>query len=110
EWPHDEVQRMPIERMREGGEFPPAHVSGQKQDALAAFGSALKILKPVISDDFADVLTSVPRKKADLPKLAAEGSEHATHDPTALAQDFLGEGHLQIAQADAAQLAVKKID
>jgi hypothetical protein len=96
--------------MGEGGEFPSAHVPSQEQHALASFGGAFEILKPVIGDDFADVLASVTRKKTDLPELATQGSEHATHNLAPLAHAFLRKRHLQIAQADAPQLAVEKID
>ena len=49
--PHQEMQRVAVERVREGREFPCAHVAGEEQDAFAAALGALEIFGAVDDHD-----------------------------------------------------------
>ena len=48
---HDDRQRMPLQRVREGGEFPGSEVGGEKENAFAASVGALEVLKAIIDND-----------------------------------------------------------
>ena len=69
---HDDVQRMPVERVREGRKLPCAEMSSQKQHAFAASQRALVVLESLIDDDLADVLARVSRKEAHFGHMSSQ--------------------------------------
>src|SRR6266403_5863880 len=68
---HDYRQRMALQRVSEGREFPGSEVSGEIEDAFAASVGALEVFKSVIDDDAGDIFTGVAREEADFGELAS---------------------------------------
>jgi hypothetical protein len=107
---HDDRQRMSLQRVSEGREFPGSEVSGEKQNAFAASVGALEIFKAVIDNDAGDIFAGVAREEADFRKLASEGDELAANHAAALALRHFREGESEVTQADATQASVNRVD
>jgi hypothetical protein len=101
---------MALQRVSESGELPGAEVSGEKKNAFAASVGALEVFKTVIDDYAGDIFSGVTREEADFGELAAEGDEFAAKQAAAGALRHFREGESQIAQADAAQASVNRVD
>jgi hypothetical protein len=101
---------MALQRVSESGELPGAEVSGEKNNAFAASVGALEVFKAVIDDYAGDIFSGVTREEADFGELAAEGDEFAAKQAAAGALRHFREGERQIAQADAAQASVNRVD
>ena len=101
---------MAVERVGEGGELPGSEVSGEEEDAFAAGVGALEVFESVIDDDAGDIFAGVAREEADFGELASEGDEFAAKQAAAFALRHFREGESQVAQADAAQASVKRVD
>ena len=98
-----------MQGMGEGGEFPGAEVSSQKQNAFAAGVGALEVLEPVVDYDAGDVFARVAGEKADFGELASERNENTAQDAASLAATHLGEREGEVAHADSAQASVKQV-
>jgi hypothetical protein len=94
----------------ESGEFPGSQVSGKKQDPFAASVGALEVLKALIDDDAGHIFAGVAREEADFGELASERNEFAAKKAAALRLRHFGEGEGQVAQADAPQASVNRVD
>src|SRR6266403_1575404 len=101
---------MALQRVSEGGKLPRSEVSGEKEDAFAASVGAVEVFKFVIDDDAGDVLTGVTREEADFGELASERNEFAAKQAAALALRHFREGESQVAQADASQASMNRVD
>src|SRR5215470_4014843 len=82
----------------------------EEEHSLAALRGAVEVLEAVVDDGVTDVFGGVAGEEADFAELAAEGSKDLAHDLATIARAHLGEGKLQIAHADAAQLSVQQVD
>jgi hypothetical protein len=85
-------------------------VTGEKKNAFAASVGALEVFKCIIDDDAGDIFASVAREEADFGELASEGDEFAAEETAALARRHFREGESQVAQADATQASVNRVD
>jgi hypothetical protein len=101
---------MALQRVSEGGEFPGSEVSGEKKNTLAASVGALEVFKSVIDDDAGDIFVGVAREEADFGELASEGDEFASKQAAAGALRHFREGESQVAEADATQTPVNRVD
>ena len=82
---HDNRERMPLERVGEGGEFPGAEVTRQKQNSFAPGIGAFEVLESVVNYDLADVFTGVLRKQTNFRRLPSEGGKNTAQDSGTLA-------------------------
>ena len=87
---------MALQRVREGGEFPGAEVSGEKKDAFAAGVGALEVFEAVVDDYAGDILASVAGEEADFGELAAEGNEFSAKQAAALARGISGKARARL--------------
>src|SRR5258705_7419789 len=107
---HDEMQWVTVQGVGEGGEFPSAHVTGEEQHAFPTLGGSIKILEPVIDNRLAYVLTCISGKQADFGKLAAQRSEDVADNFAPCASTLVGEGQVEVAHPNAAELSVQQVD
>lgn len=73
------MKRMAVEGMRERGQFPGAHVSGEKKNALAAAAGGVEILKAVENYDTLDIFAGVSRELGKLAHHPAHLAHHAAN-------------------------------
>ena len=87
---------MAVEGMREGSEFPGAHVAGEKQDTFPAALSAFEILGAVDSHDLRNIRGSVFWELRELARHPADLADHSANDSFAFRLAHIGKCELKI--------------
>jgi hypothetical protein len=85
-------------------------VAGEKQNAFAASVSAFEVFKAVIDDDAGNIFAGVAGEKADFGELTSERNEFSANQAAAFALWHFGEGESEVAQGNATQASVNRID
>jgi len=96
--------------MGEGGKFPCADVSGEKEDAFAARVGAIEIFEAFVNDGAGDIFFGVAGKETEFGELASERDEFSANDAAAIGFRHFREGDGQVAEADAAETSVDGVD
>src|SRR5208282_5875929 len=107
---HHDRQRVSLQRVSEGGDFPGSEVSGEKQNSFAASVGAFEVFKAIVDHGARNVFTGVTREEAHFGELASEGNEFAANQAAALVLRHFGKGEGQVADADATQASVNRVD
>jgi len=89
---HDDRKGMALEGVGEGGEFPSADVSGEKEDAFSASVSTLEIFEAFVDDGAGDIFFGVAGEETDFGELAPEGDEFSANDASAVGLRHFREG------------------
>ncbi len=107
--PHQKMQRMTVQRLRERREFPRAHVPGKKKHALAAPPRRIEILESVQQDDPLDILPRVFRKLRKLARHPPNLPDHPARCFPALRLAPIGKCQIQIEHRRAPQRRANRI-
>ena len=94
--PHQKMQRIAVQRMRERRKLPSTHVPGQKQHTFAQPLGRVEILKPIDHHDLLDVLPRIFRQLRKFPGQPADLLNHSPNDLLAPLPAPLRKRNLQI--------------
>src|SRR5215469_2472979 len=84
-------------------------MTSEKEDALAPPFGGFEILKALVHRDLCGIFASIGRKETEFREQAPQRLVHAPQDATTLGARLAGEGHLQVAQADAPETRMNAI-
>ena len=90
------MQRIAIERVREGGKLPRAYVPRQVQHAFATPLALQKVFMAVENDESVDILPRVSREARKFRRHPTEIAKHPANNRFALGFIPIGESDLQI--------------
>src|SRR5579863_93075 len=107
---NQEMERVPVERVREGRQFPGAHVAGEKQHSFAAALGFGEVFRAVYDDDLFDRLARVFRELREFADHPADLPDHSPNRMVSLRLAPFRKRNFEIALRDAVKSRLERVD
>lgn len=101
--PYKKVQRIAVKSLGEGSKFPSAHMSGEKEHALATPSGRIEIFVAIENDDALDIGARVFWELGKFASHPSDLLDHVANGTLAFFVSPLWEGELEIEDSGAAQ-------